>query len=59
MQYSCPICQEKVSEELTSYMDHTESHIVDVIKEKHPDWVEEDGLCQKCLDYYRKEMKGE
>ena len=58
MDYICPVCAKAVSEDLRAYIDHTESHIIDVIRKKHPEWIEKDGLCHKCLDYYKKEMKG-
>ena len=59
MRYTCPICQDSIKDELAAYIQHTEGHIVEVIKAKHPDWIEGDGLCQKCLDYYRRELKGD
>ena len=58
MDYVCPVCGTSVSENLREYIEHTEKHVIDVIKLKHPEWVEKDGLCHKCLDYYKKEMKG-
>ena len=27
-----------------------------VIKKKHPEWATEDGLCQKCVEYYKRAM---
>ena len=58
MAYICAVCGDSASEELQQYIDHTERHIIDIIKKKHPEWVEKDGLCRKCLDYYKKEIKG-
>ena len=40
------------------YKLHTEDHIVDLVKHDHPDWVESNGMCQKCLQYYEDEIKG-
>lgn len=57
MSYKCAVCGTEV-DDLTKFTQHTETHIVDVIKKKHPDWVEKNGLCRKCLDYYRKQIKG-
>ncbi|MDP2652851.1 MAG: hypothetical protein Q8Q08_02345 [Candidatus Omnitrophota bacterium] len=59
MEYSCSICGAKISADMLIYKDHLESHIVDVIKARHPDWAEAGGVCPKCLDYYRSELKGE
>lgn len=44
---------------LTLFLDHTEQHIIDQIKQEHPEWVEEDGICSPCAEYYRKQLKGE
>jgi hypothetical protein len=59
MEYKCSICGDKIDGDLKLFVDHTETHVVDAIKERHPDWVEKDGVCLKCLDYYKKEIKGD
>ena len=58
MVYTCPTCGKEVERELVTFKDHTEGHIVDEIKKMHPDWKEEDGICKKCLDYFKDQMKG-
>jgi len=58
MKYQCSVCNESIKDDLLVYINHTESHIIDEIKTKHPDWVEQDGICRKCVDYYKKQMKG-
>ena len=58
MQYQCAACGTIMSGDLLVYVDHTEKHIVDLVKHDHPDWVEKDGLCQKCLEYYKAELHG-
>lgn len=58
MEYSCEVCGEKIEGDMNVYIDHTERHIVDLIKSKHPDWENKDGLCPKCYDYYKGELKG-
>jgi len=57
MEYTCSICGDKVGKELLLFIDHTESHIVDEIKAKHPEW-DEGGVCKKCIEYYRKQIGG-
>jgi hypothetical protein len=37
---------------------HTEQHIVDEIKKKHPGWAEGNGVCKKCYEYFKTQMKG-
>lgn len=59
MEYKCSVCDEKVKGDLLVYINHTEGHILDEIKSNHPEWVEDDGICQKCVDYYKKQMKGD
>ncbi len=58
MEYQCPACSAVVNGDLIAYVDHTEKHIVDLLKHDHPEWAQEDGVCQKCLDYYRAELHG-
>ena len=58
MGYQCAACHQVVTGDLVAYIDHTEKHIVDLIKHDHPEWAEKDGICQKCIEYYRAEIKG-
>jgi len=58
MIYTCPICQEQIPDDVIKYTQHGDKHIVDLLKYDHPEWVEEDGLCTKCYDYYKAEMDG-
>ncbi len=59
MTYTCPACGKELPRELMSFLDHTERHIVEIIKRDHPDWAEDDGICKKCYDYYKKSLRGE
>jgi len=58
MEYKCSVCQKKIKGDVLVYINHTEQHILDEIKAKHPEWIEKDGLCGKCVAYYREQMKG-
>lgn len=58
MEYQCGVCQQKVSGDMMVFREHTEKHIVDLVRHDHPEWVEENGMCRKCLEYYRAELKG-
>ncbi len=58
MEYVCDICGEKIAGDSSQFIDHGEKHIVDFIKKKHPEWVEKNGICKKCIDYYRSQLKG-
>ena len=39
MDYVCPVCGEVVTGQLTVYIRHTEGHIIDIVKQDHPEWV--------------------
>ncbi len=56
--YTCSACQQKVEGGLVEFKDHTEQHIIDLIKHDHPHWQEADGLCPKCYEYYKAEITG-
>lgn len=58
MSYTCSLCREKIEGDLIQLQGHTDKHIVDLIKHDHPEWVEGDGVCQKCVEYYRSEIEG-
>lgn len=57
MKYICPICKKEFDREVDIIIDHTEVHIVNAIKKTHSKWVEKDGSCKKCYDWYRKQMR--
>ena len=45
----CPLCNEETDE--LHYL--TEKYVLDMIKKDHPEWVETDGACKSCIDYYK------
>lgn len=59
MEYKCGICGKHLEHDLMVYVNHTQAHIIDEIQADHPDWVEKDGLCRKCVEYYREQMRGD
>ena len=52
MEYQCSACGAKVSADMLVYREHVNKHIVDLIKVDHPDWIEQGGICKKCIQYY-------
>jgi len=56
MQFICPTCSKELPRELSVIIPHTEDHIVDEVKKKNPNWVEADGICKKCYEYYKNEL---
>lgn len=57
MVFICPTCGENMPRDLLVVVPHTEEHIVDAIKKKHPDWTEEEVTCKKCYEYYKKQLQ--
>lgn len=45
--------------DLILFLDHAKQHVVDRIKEEHPEWVERDGVCGQCVEFYEKQISGE
>ncbi|VAX36245.1 hypothetical protein MNBD_UNCLBAC01-1427 [hydrothermal vent metagenome] len=58
MNYQCSVCHKEIQGDMFTYIEHTEKHIIDEIKASHPEWVENDGLCKKCMEYYQNQLKG-
>jgi hypothetical protein len=59
MDYRCNVCQKKFPGDMMVFREHIEVHIVDLVKKDFPQWVEKDGLCRKCVDYYHHQLKGD
>ena len=57
--FICPTCNQAMQRELLVIIPHTEEHIIDVIKKKYPNWVEADGVCKKCYEYYKSRLHPE
>ena len=56
--YQCPLCGKTVERDLAVFLSHTDTHIVDEIKKKYPEWVSENGACRPCIEYYEAQMAG-
>lgn len=57
--YRCPLCEKAMERNLVLFLTHTKRHIIDRIKEEHPEWVEKDGVCKPCAEYYERQLSGE
>lgn len=55
--FICQTCDKTMSRDLSIIIPHTETHIIDVIKRKHPEWVGTDGICKRCYEYYKQQMR--
>ena len=54
--YICPICKKEMEHDLMVFLKHTDHHIIEVVLREHPQWAHQNGICQECLDYYKKSM---
>jgi hypothetical protein len=57
-EYVCPVCGKKTRRDLIFFLEHTQAHMIELVKQKHPEWVDRDGLCRPCVDYFQKSLKG-
>lgn len=55
-EFRCPTCGKIIPRELLTIISHAEQDIVEEIKKDHPDWVEDNGICKQCYDYYKKQL---
>lgn len=46
---TCQLCGEPAE----SLHQVAEQFVIDTIKKNNPQWVETDGSCAKCVEYYR------
>ncbi len=53
MKKKCPICKTQVEEDMVKLCQDAEDWIIQSLKRAHPDWVEQDGTCSKCLQQYK------
>lgn len=51
--YPCPICGDPVDEELMYLHFERERWLVKRIQAEHPEWVETDGACPKCIKAFK------
>lgn len=54
--YTCPTCGETVERDILTFLRHTDRHILEALKELHPEWVEANGESPKVLDFYRAQL---
>lgn len=49
----CPLCQDQVENLVYRFHIENEQEVINRIKADHSEWVEQDGACTRCLDYYQ------
>jgi len=58
-EFRCPLCSETVAlGELRAHAALDDQRfrdglVITRIKQDHPEWVEADGACPRCIEYYR------
>ncbi len=48
MPNKCTLCGQEADE---LYL-IAEKYVLDLIASEHPEWVDSDGACRKCVEYY-------
>lgn len=54
--YVCPVCSRTLERDILIFLNHTDAHVIDRIKEAHPQWAAADGICEPCVQYYRSQI---
>lgn len=50
----CPVCKKLQDKEIVDVCNSAYIYLMERIKKDHPGWVERDGACPKCVEYYEK-----
>ena len=50
---ACQICESDIDPKSLHIHREAEAWVLDRIKEANPEWVEENGSCPRCVEYYR------
>jgi serine protease AprX len=53
---TCPLCNDQVGRLLFQYHLDSERQVIERIRQRNPQWSEQDGICSRCLDYYHTEL---
>jgi serine protease AprX len=55
-QLICPLCQDRVDKLVYRFHYDSEQVIIQKIREEFPEWAKQDGLCSRCVDFFRSEI---
>lgn len=55
-QLICPLCNDPVDKLLFRFHIDSETAVIDRLRQAHPGWTENDGVCSRCIDYYHTEI---
>ncbi len=51
--YLCPLCGSAVPTIIRPTHAAAEAWLIERIKHDHPEWLQADGACPRCIDEYR------
>ncbi|RME55861.1 MAG: hypothetical protein D6795_02420 [Deltaproteobacteria bacterium] len=51
--FICPVCERAVDDVIIPFHKNVERQILALIQRHNPRWVEPDGSCPKCIEYYK------
>lgn len=49
----CPRCGKTIQAPMLLAHAKAEEYLIELIKRDHPEWVQPDGTCSRCSNYYR------
>ena len=55
-QLICPLCQDKVDKLVYRFHYDSEQAVLEKIRREFPEWTKQDGLCSRCVDFFRSEI---
>lgn len=50
----CPVCKKETDANMIDICNSAYKYVMERIKARHPEWLEKDGACPKCVEYYKK-----
>lgn len=55
--HKCQICGREVDDSVALAHIKAEEYLIELIRRDHPQWKEDRGTCNLCLEYYRELIK--
>ncbi len=53
LELTCPICRREIGRKSEIVLPKLERWLIRVINKDNPDWIEEKGICPRCMEFYR------
>ncbi|MFQ5892787.1 MAG: hypothetical protein ACE5H5_00590 [Nitrospinota bacterium] len=54
--YTCAVCHAEVERDLLVFLRHTDQHILEALRELHPEWADGDGQGSQVRTHYRAQL---